>query len=368
MTGPRHLEITAEEAKARLASGEPLAVLDVRDDDEVAAWPFPGSIHIPLKGVLEGQLRDLPGDRPLITFCHSGNRSLVAAEALRRRGFVAQSMRGGIAAWSRLYDVASIPLADHAAVLQFRRLGKGCLSYLVMAGGESAVIDPSWQTGQYVEAAAARGATIRAVIDTHLHADHVSGGRGLAEATGATLHLNPADPFAHDQFTAVGEGVVIRVGSLPMTAMAAPGHTAGSTAWNLGDEAIITGDLLFLESIGRPDLHRKAEAFARDLYRTLKRLAALPPDLLILPGHVPEDTRLIYGRPHTDRLGAVRTRLRFDAEDEEAFVARTSRVPQRPPNMAAILEINRRATPVQAEEAAVLEEGPNRCAVTASPT
>lgn len=312
---------------------------------------------------MEGKLHDLPADRPVITLCHSGNRSLVAAEILRRRGLVAQSMRGGIAAWSRLYDVASISLKDRAVVLQFRRLGKGCLSYLVVAGGEAVVIDPSWQTGQYVEAAAARGAAIRAVIDTHLHADHVSGGRGLAEATGAPLYLNPADPFAYDQFTAVGEGFTIGVGPLPMTAMAAPGHTAGSVAWRLGDDALVTGDLLFLESIGRPDLHGKAEAFARDLYRTLRRLAALPPDLLILPGYCPDDAGLVYGRPHADRLGPIRARLRFDAEDEETFVARTSRVPERPPNMAAILEINRYGTPVRPEEVAVLEEGPNRCAV-----
>ncbi len=103
--------------------------------------------------------------------------------------------------------------------------------------------------------------------------------------------------------------------------------------------------MLFLGSIGRPDLHGKAEAFARDLYRTLRRLAALPQDLVILPGHFPEDTRLIYGRPHTDRLGPIRARLRFDAEDEETFVVRASRVPERPPNMAAIVEINRLAVP-----------------------
>jgi len=312
---------------------------------------------------MEGKLHDLPADRPVITLCHSGNRSLVAAEVLNRRGIVAQSMHGGIAAWSRIYDVASLPLGEGAEVLQVRRLGKGCLSYLVVAGGEAAVIDPSWQTGQYVEAAAARGAAIRAVIDTHLHADHVSGGRGLAEATGAPLYLNPADPFAYDQFTAVGEGFTVGVGPLSMTAMAAPGHTAGSVAWRLGDDALVTGDVLFLESIGRPDLHGKAEAFARDLYRTLRRLAALPQDLMILPGHFPEDTRLIYGRPHTDRLGAVRARLRFDAEDEETFVVRASRVPERPPNMAAILEINKHGTHVQPEEVATLEEGPNRCAV-----
>jgi len=120
---------------------------------------------------------------------------------------------------------------------------------------------------------------------------------------------------------------------------------------------------LFLESVGRPDLHGQAEAFAHDLYRTLRRLALLPQDLYILPGHWPEDARPVYGRPHADRLGSIRARLRFDAEGEASFVARVCRVPEKPPNMGVILDINRQGTPASEDEAGGLEEGPNRCAV-----
>ena len=308
-------------------------------------------------------MQGLPRDRPLITLCHSGNRSLEAARFLQQRGIPAQSLRGGIAAWSRVYDVAEARMGEDGDVVQFRRLGKGCLSYMVMAGREAAVIDPSWQINQYLDAAASRGARIRAVMDTHLHADHVSGARRVAEESGATLYLNPADGFAFGGFAAVSEGFTVRVGPLVLTALAAPGHTAGSVAWDIGGQAVFTGDTLFLESIGRPDLHGQAEAFAHDLYRTLRRLAMLPQDLYVLPGHWPEDARPVYGRPHADRLGPIRARLRFDAEGEAAFVARVSRVPERPPNMAAILEINRNGTPASESEAGGLEEGPNRCAV-----
>lgn len=272
-------------------------------------------------------------------------------------------MRGGIAAWSRVYDVAAVPIGGRGEVVQFRRLGKGCLSYMVTADGDAAVIDPSWQAAQYLDAATARGIRIRAVMDTHLHADHVSGARRLAEESGATLCLNPADGFAFGGFAPVGEGFTVRVGPLVLTALAAPGHTAGSVAWDIGGQALLTGDTLFLESIGRPDLHGQAEAFAHDLFHTLRRLALLPQDLYILPGHWPEDARPDYGRPHVGRLGPIRARLRFDAEGEAAFVARVSRVPERPPNMVAILEINRNGSPVSDGEAGGLEEGPNRCAV-----
>lgn len=349
MTGPRAPEITPEEVEDKLAGGEQVVVLDVREPDEVQAWPFPGSVHIPLGDVLQDRLGALPRGGEVVTMCAHGNRSAEAAVALRRRGIGARSMRGGMAAWSQVYDVAPIAIGgamgEAADVLQFRRLGKGCMSYLVLAGGEGAVIDPAFHTGQYLQAAAARGAAIRHVIDTHLHVDHISGARRLAEESGATLHLNPVDRFAFDRFDAVGEGDSLHVGSLRLTALAAPGHTPGSLVWDLGGRALVTGDVLFLESIGRPDLHGQAERYARDLYHTLGRLAALSPDLLILPGHMPETVPMIYGTPHADRLGAVRARLGLGGEDEAAFVARVSRV--------------------SAEEAGVLEEGPNRCAVKA---
>ncbi|MGQ0571192.1 MAG: MBL fold metallo-hydrolase, partial [Armatimonadota bacterium] len=260
----------------------------MREPDEVQAWPFLGSTHIPLQEVLNGRLEGLPGDREIIALCAHGNRSQTAAQELRRRGMTARSLRGGIAAWSQVYDPATIPLPGDAAIVQLRRLGKGCLSYLVAAGGEAAVIDPSWHIERYVQTAAAMGATIRHVIDTHLHADHISGARQLAQATRAFLHLNPVERFGFDRFEPSQEGDVVRIGSSRLSALAAPGHTAGSLVWSVEGHALLTGDVLFLENIGRPDLHGHAEAYARDLYRTLKRLAALGDDRLILPGHMPE--------------------------------------------------------------------------------
>jgi glyoxylase-like metal-dependent hydrolase (beta-lactamase superfamily II) len=200
------------------------------------------------------------------------------------------------------------------------------------------------------------------VLDTHLHADHVSGARALAAATGATLYLNPIDPFQFTGFTSVRDGDAVRVGAITLTALAAPGHTAGSVVWDIDGKALATGDILFLDSVGRPDLHGRAEAFARDLFRTLGRLLALPADRLVLPGHMPETASLALGRPHLDTLGNVKQRVRLE-RDEAAFVARASQVPPRPSNDALILDRNRGGRAIDRDEAAQLEEGPNRCAV-----
>jgi glyoxylase-like metal-dependent hydrolase (beta-lactamase superfamily II)/rhodanese-related sulfurtransferase len=355
------LDIAPQDVKQRLAAGEGLTIIDVRRPDEVEAWPFPGSVHIPLADLMAGAALPSGAERDVVTLCSHGNRSRTAAQLLRRRGIEARSLSGGMAGWSQTYDVVTIPLGS-VEVAQFRRLGKGCLSYLVTSGGESAVIDPSWHVEQYVETAAGQGAAVRHVFDTHLHADHVSGAPTLASAAGAPLHINPVDGFQFTGFEAVQDGDAIRVGSATLTAIAAPGHTKGSIVWDIDGKALATGDILFLESVGRPDLHGQADVFARDLFRSLGRLLALPDDRLVLPGHMPEGAALALGEPHMATLGEIRARLRLE-RDEAAFVARAAQVPPRPPNDLLILEVNRRGRPIDPDAAAHLEEGPNRCAV-----
>ncbi|MGH2403073.1 MAG: MBL fold metallo-hydrolase, partial [bacterium] len=253
MTADRVPEIEAEQVSAELARGETPVLLDVRDDDEVTAWPLPGSLHIPLANLDEARAQPMAG-REVITVCATGNRSLKAAQRLASWGITARSMRGGMVAWSQVFDAVPIALGDGIQVVQFRRLGKGCLSYLVVAGDEAAVIDPSWHWEQYTNAATEHGAAIRAVVDTHLHADHISGARQLAERVRARLYLGALEAFAFDGFIPANDGDAVQVGPARLEALVAPGHTPGSLVWRL-DGALFTGDVLFLSSVGRPDLH-----------------------------------------------------------------------------------------------------------------
>lgn len=364
MKAERAAEIEARQVRAEQARGANPVLLDVRDDDEVAAWPLPGSVHIPLPSLDQTQAQRVAG-QDVITVCHSGNRSLVAAERLSAWGIRARSMRGGMVAWSQVFDAAPIALGEDVEVIQFRRLGKGCLSYLVIAGGDAAVIDPSWHGEQYVRGARERGATIRAVMDTHLHADHVSGARGLAQETGARLYLGSQESFGFKGWTRIADGDAVPVGSIRLEALAAPGHTPGSLLWRIGDSALFTGDVLFLSAVGRPDLHGSVETAARHLYTSVRRIAQLPGQMLVLPGHAPEDDAAPPGAPHARTLGAVLNGFSDLLNEEETFVARASRVPPPPPNAAKILEMNRRGKPIPEEEAVTLEAGPNRCAVQA---
>ncbi len=364
MKADRAAEIEAGDVRAEQARGANPVLLDVRDDDEVMAWPLPGSVHIPLPDLDRTQAQRVAG-RDVITVCATGNRSLTAAERLSAWGINARSMRGGMVAWSQVFDAAPIALGEGVEVVQFRRLGKGCLSYLVIAGDEAAVIDPSWHVEQYLNAAKEHGAAIRAVVDTHLHADHVSGARGLAQDTGARLYLGSHDAFEFDGWKPITDGDAVPVGVIRLTALAAPGHTPGSLLWRIGDRALFTGDVLFLSGVGRPDLHGSIETAARHLYSSLRRIAQLPGEIRILPGHAPEDEDARPGTPHNRSLRAVLDGFSGLLSEEESFVARAMRVPPPPPNAPKILQVNRRGEPIPEEEAVTLEAGPNRCAAQA---
>ncbi len=339
-------------------------VLDVREPDEVAAWAFPGALNVPL-GELGARLADLPEDREVVVVCAMGARASAGATLLTEAGRTASVLEGGMAAWSSTYDEVEGDFAG-ATVVQVRRRGKGCLSYVVGAGERCVVIDPSLEVERYRAVAARHGWTLTHVLDTHLHADHLSGARALAAATGAELWLNASDPFAFD-FTPLSDGTAIELVhgvDLEVASVSVPGHTEGSTMYQLGQAAVFTGDTLFLESVGRPDLADEAEAFARHLYRSLhERVLPLPDDVAVFPAHFGPGVEVRSGALVSRPLGELRGELAPLALDEPAFVAwAVANVKDRPGNYRRIVAVNAGHEDVAAD-AAELETGPNRCAI-----
>jgi len=354
--------ITAEELLEQLDGN--VFVLDVREPDEFESWSIPGSVNVPLASV-GGRLDDVPRSSEVVTVCAVGTRATTATELLAVAGIASSVLEGGMGAWSRVYDEAVLD-EGAATIVQVRRRGKGCLSYLVGAAGAAAVIDPSSDVDEYLRRAEERGWRIAHVFDTHLHADHVSGARELAAATGAELVLNPADRFGFD-YEALTDGMRVRIADgvdLTVSVLSTPGHTMGSTVYLLGEDAAFTGDTLFLESVGRPDLADKAEAFAHSLYRSLHdKLLELPDSTMVLPAHfssVVAVDRNVVGAP----LGDLKARLWQLSADERDFVTwAVGSVAPRPPHYETIVATNQSGVPLTFEERTSLEAGPNRCAV-----
>ncbi|MDP9480260.1 MAG: MBL fold metallo-hydrolase [Actinomycetota bacterium] len=215
----------------------------------------------------------------------------------------------------------------------------------------------------YVRLAEGRGWRITRVLDTHVHADHLSRSRRLAEVAGATLHMPEGSPVSCP-FSALGDGDSLGVGAATLEAVRTPGHTPESTSYLLEGGALFTGDTLFLSAVGRPDLEATPEGSrekARELYRSLRRLLAHDPDTLVLPGHTSEPVAF-DGEPVAAPLSRVRERIRILGETEDAFVEEIAgRVSPPPSNFERIVELNRAGEP-QEGDPTDLEAGANRCA------
>ncbi len=364
--------ISVSALREMLDRHEPVTVLDVRPIAQREEWSIPGSRHVDAyqalwagdQNALNGT--DLPADRPVVTVCAVGNTSLLAADQLRRRGLKALSLHGGMRAWSLAWNTADVPVEGiQASVIQVRRTGKGCLSYLVGAGGEAAVIDPSVDLGVYLQLAQARGWRITKVIESHIHADHLSRARELAREADAELHL-PEQDRAKFPFRAVKEGDAIKVGGSGLEALRTPGHTFESTCYLLDGRALFTGDTLFINAVGRPDLKaadpQEARLRAHALYASLQRLFALPVETVVLACHSSEPIPF-DGRAISAPLSQLRAAIPLLAQPEPEFVeGLLQRIPPTPPNHLHIVMFNE-AGELPEGDPTLLEAGANRCAV-----
>lgn len=353
-----------------LEEKRPVTILDVRTDEDRAQWSIPGSIHVnayeSLKTGRADALSniDLPGDVPVVTICNRGIVSEIAAKRLAEKGIPAVSLQGGMQAWTLAWNIARLNLAQ-VQITQVRRTGKGCLSYLLSSGNDAVVIDASLEQEPYVELAKREGLRIRYVLDTHIHADHLSRSKPLAEATGAELWL-PKQNRVHFPYHALQDGSELRFGDSLLQAIHTPGHTSESTCYFVNRQALFTGDTLFLSGVGRPDLHAssdEAHQRASQLYHSLKRILALDPNVLIFPAHssepVPFDENVL-----TARLGDVAVQLHGWLTSEEGFADKIiARIPPAPPNYTRITELNETGASPDGD-ITELEAGANRCAVS----
>jgi glyoxylase-like metal-dependent hydrolase (beta-lactamase superfamily II) len=364
--------IEFNELRSLLAEQTPVIVLDVRNAEDRAEWAIPGSLHIDAYEALKAgdpaalAAANIPADAQVVTVCGAGKMSQVAMEQLHSRGYDARSLTGGMKAWSLAWNSAETAIPGSAAtVVQIRRTGKGCLSYVIGDGGEAVVIDASLSPEVYETLAGDRGWMIRHVLDTHVHADHLSRSPLLAACTGATLHL-PAQDRVTFAFDPLCDGDEIAVGSSRFVALRTPGHTRESTCYLLDGRMLFTGDTLFLAGVGRPDLEanpEEARARARLLHASLGRLTAMPAETLVFPGHTSEPIPFDE-RPIVASIGEIADRVEMLQLPEEAFAAAIlSRIPPTPANHARIVALNE-AGILPAGDLTDLEAGANRCAVS----
>ncbi len=232
-------------------------------------------------------------------------------------------------------------------------------SYLIGAGGEAAVVDPRRDVDEYLAVAQAEGMTIVAILETHPHADFVSGHLELAKRTGAKIYVSHLAPATYEHVPA-RDGDRIRVGPLEIEVIETPGHSPDSLVYVVREDGrpaiLFTGDTLFVGDVGRPDLRDAEEtpaALAEALHDSLfRKLLALPAESRVLPAHGAGSLcgRNISQAPSSTLGEERRTNWALQFTDQTQFVKRTlASLPDRPQYFAHAVAVNLRGAPVLGE-------------------
>lgn len=366
-------EITPEELSEQLRNDDDgPVVLDIRHEADFDDWHIPGSINIDVYAELtddpeqaKDALSGLPRDERIVTVCAAGVVSQTATEVLQELDYTAVTLTDGMNGWSRVHRHAEVPVNLDGTLIQVARPGKGCLSHVLVSDGEAAVFDPSHYLDEYEAILDEYDAELVGVFDTHAHADHVSGAAELADRHGVPYYLHPKDALDIDA-TPVEDGETVSVGSLDIEVIHTPGHSEGSVSFDIEGAALITGDTLFHESVGRVELGVEAgiedsdvKQNAATLYESLQRLLDRLDDALVLPAHDPGSPE----PPVTATLAEVKVRNNDLSRDQEEFVRELAAdIPDHPPNFERVKRTNVGQESVPADELAELELGPNNCA------
>ncbi|HSJ19434.1 MAG TPA: MBL fold metallo-hydrolase [Nocardioidaceae bacterium] len=374
------MTITPLELFQEIAEGRVSEILDVRNVDEFEAAPVEGRRPVPTRNVPVYRVMEELEDEAerakegAVVICGQGNGSALVAEEFAELGKHTRSLEGGTDAWNRLlvpFEITGLP--GEVRVWQFQRPAKACLSYLVGVPGQSCVIvDPTRDPQPYLDTAKEHGMTVTHVVDTHVHADHISGGPALARELGVDYHLPPEDAGGVVPFPNVPlkDGDVLDLGSAEVRVMSMhlPGHTPGTIALLVAEKVLLVGDTVFVRGLGRPDLTGQAEELARDLFHSChERLRPLDPQTIIAPAHwtIPEevnDEGLVV-----TTLEDVFTATLLNEKAMEKFVEEiVTSLPAAPDFYDTIRQVNAGQLTPPEDEIDVLDVGKNQCAASTS--
>ncbi|HJT83747.1 MAG TPA: rhodanese-like domain-containing protein [Nitrososphaeraceae archaeon] len=406
-------EIEPEDLKKKIDNDENIFLLDVRTPQEYDAWRISYDKYVNPKLIPVDRLfvndptllKEIPKDKEIVTVCAHGNRSLMAANILNQLGYNVKSVKGGMAGWNKVYDVAEIPVPKEAPfqIWQIRRISKGCMGYIISSKEDklATVIDPSREIYEaFLKTAKDNGLQIIKLLDTHQHADHVSGIVKLIKTITTTTEPNAELMSAYfssledydssnsqlKNISFVKDGDRIDIGNkVTLKAIYTPGHTNGSMSFlldysisnnNMNNDIndnnptysyLFTGDTLFVDGVGRPDLRDQSLKFAELLFDTYhQKILQLHDDTKILPAHFNgTSVALKHTVPIYETIGAIKKKINLLSMDKNEFIKYiTNTVPPRPMNYKTIVSINKKMLPYDEIEMPDLEAGPNSCMIS----
>jgi glyoxylase-like metal-dependent hydrolase (beta-lactamase superfamily II) len=363
-------------------AGHDFTLLDVRNNEEFGRFKVEGPqlskmINVPYIEFIELEEEsvakvEVPKDESIRIVCAKEGSAKFVAEILVSNGWTdVRYLEGGIKTWGNMLAPKLVASQNGYKLYQFIRPGKASCSYGLIYEDELVVFDPSRNTDFYQGFAAENGCKLVKTFETHLQADYISGSRQLSSNTGAQIigHENDFQGAAFE-YKALDDQEVFSFsnGGPEIKAIHMPGHTPGSTSYLIDNQYMVSGDTVFILSIGRPDLGGKAEEWATLLYNTLKtKIAELSDDLIILPGHYIEWEEANSEQIFIDTLGSIKQKNSdiYGIQEETEFVKFIKdNIRKQPDEYAEIRKVNAGLLEVDDEDQEVMDLGKNECAAS----
>jgi len=363
-----------------ITSRENVVFLDVRNAVDFARFhvesPFPVEMYnisyFDFMEIEDECIAKVPKGRSIRVICAKEGSARYVAEILEKHGFDDVGyLEGGIKSWGNLLVPVLLNPGSDFALYQFIRPGKASCSYGLIYNNELMLFDPSRNIEFYLQFAEMNKCRLIKTFETHLQADYIAGSRLLSAATGAEFLANEKD-FKHSRitYTPLQDGEIQRFsnGGPDVKVFFSPGHTPGSTSFIIDNHFLISGDTIFIHSVGRPDLGGKVDEWSDILFHTLEKIRTLDDTLIVLPGHFmgwdEADERLVFAATLAQTKEYNSSIHRIDNTGNFlAFIKANMR--KQPDEYATIRQINAYLEEVDDDKAEELDLGKNECAATA---
>ncbi|MCG6931385.1 MAG: MBL fold metallo-hydrolase [Desulfofustis sp.] len=371
----------AEELYEWVKQQDDFVLLDVRNAKDFGRFKVEGPFPIKMLNVsyfdfmeIEDEcIAQMPEkDTRIRIVCAKEGSAKFVAEILEKHGFTDVGyLAGGIKSWGNLLIPDLLNTNEDYQLYQFIRPGKGSCSYGLIYRKELMLFDPSRNVEFYLEFAKDQGCTITKTVETHLQADYIAGSRQISEATGAEFYANTNDfQGSKIDYLELKDGDEIGFGpdGPSVLVLFSPGHTPGSTMFVIDNRFVITGDIIFIKSIGRPDLGGKVDEWSDQLFKTIANIKSMDEGIAVLPAHFIDWDEANEKLTFTRSLGEVKKlNEHIYAIDNEAdflnFIKSNMR--EQPPEYATIRRVNANLEVVDDDKAEVLDLGKNECAASA---
>ncbi len=372
---------SADELFQFLIQKDDMLVLDVRNEEDFNRFnvegPFPFEMtNIPYFDFMEAEdasVAKVPRDKPIKVVCAKEGSAQYVGEILVNNGFEDVSyLTGGIKTWGNMLAPNRINFeSDSYSLFQFIRPGKASCNYGLIYNGEMVVFDPSRNFEFYQSFAETQNARIVRSFETHLQADYISGSKQIANETGADIFAHHGDfKDASFKYNELGDGDIYSIGNdgPEIRVLHSPGHTPGSTSYIIDEKYLISGDTVFIQSVGRPDLGGKAEEWSISLFETLtKKVQSLDSKINVLPGHYMDWTEANSDLLFSETLGQIieNNSEVYQMDSPEKFTQFIKdNMRESPKVYGEIRKVNAGWLDVDIDEADIMDLGKNECAAT----